>query len=110
MTLSGPPLRSASSMSRSAAAETSGISSASAMVSWLTGSDSPSEQSRYLSPACASRMMRVGSTGAPVSARMMSERCGWLCACSGVMRPSSTSVWTKVSSLEICVSSPSRIR
>ena len=39
---------------------------------------------------------------------MISERCGWLCASSAVMRPSSTSVWTKVSSLVIWASSPSR--
>ena len=48
-------------------------------------------------------MISVGSTSWPVSARMISERCGWLCASSAVIRPSSTRVWTKVSSLVICV-------
>ncbi|CFS35656.1 Uncharacterised protein [Mycobacterium tuberculosis] len=55
-------------------------------------------------------MVSVGSTSWPVNARMINERCGWLCASSGVIRPSSTSVWTNVSSLVICVSSPSRSR
>ena len=49
-------------------------------------------------------------TSVPVSARMMRDRWGWVCACSGVMRPSSTSVWTKVSSRVIWVSWPSRYR
>ncbi len=40
----------------------------------------------------------------PVSARMINDRCGCVCACSGVMRPSSTSDCTKVSSRVIWVS------
>ena len=42
----------------------------------------------------------------PVMARSSSERCGWVCASSSVIRPSSTSDWTNVSSLVICVSVP----
>ena len=38
----------------------------------------------------------------PVIARSISERCGCVCASSSVMRPSSISDWTNVSSLVIC--------
>ena len=110
VTLSGPPLRRASSISRSAVASGSGSLSASARVSSLTTPESPSEQSMYRSPARASRIERSGSTSWPLSARSSSERCGWLLASSGVMRPSSISVWTNVSSWVICDMTPSRTR
>jgi len=44
----------------------------------------------------------------PSSARVSSERCGWLLASSGLIRPSSTSICTYVSSLVIWANSPWR--
>jgi hypothetical protein len=44
----------------------------------------------------------------PVMARSSSERCGCVCASSSVMRPSSISDWTNVSSFVIWVSIWSR--
>ena len=108
--LSGPPDRSASSTSR--LADSAGVpsASASAIVSRDTGSDRPSEHSRYRSPLRTSRYFSVGSTGRPVRALRISDRCGCTDASSAVSDPSSTSDCTYVSSRVICVSSPSRSR
>ena len=108
--LSGPPDRRASCTNRSAASSTVPVESVSAMVSVLTGSDRPSEHSRYRSPTRASRMTAVGSTGSPVRALRMSERRGWVCASSAESSPRSTSDCTNVSSLVIWLSAPSRSR
>ena len=42
-------------------------------------------------------MARSGSASVlPCSARMISDRCGWLAAAAGLSRPSSTSDWISV--------------
>ena len=106
--LSGPPERSASSMSRCDA--TSGVPCprATAMVSGVTGSDRPSEHRRTRSPGWVLIISRCGSTGRPVYAFKISDFCGWLDTSAGLSLPSLTSDWTNVSSSVIWVSVPSR--
>ena len=76
--LSGPPPRIARSMSWATAWSRSVHRiRVSRRVSSLTTSDSPSEHSRYLSPALASLVNRSGSASVPLcSARITRERCG----------------------------------
>ncbi len=66
----------------------------SAMVSALTTPESPSEQIRYRSPGSTCRTEYSGSMSRPSRARVSNERWGWLLASSGLIRPSSTSIWT----------------
>ena len=95
VTLSGPPPRSASWTSRSTQAAGSGYSrSVCPIVSALTTPDRPSLQIRYRSPGSAWRTEYSGSMSRPSSARVSSERCGWLLASSALIRPSSTSICT----------------
>ncbi len=106
--LSGPPPRMASSTSCRTASSGSGtVARVRCSVSSLTTPDSPSEHSRYRSPACASSIDRSGSASeVPSRARSSSDRCGWVAASSGLIRPSSTSDWTRVWSWVICWNSP----
>ena len=110
--LSGPPPLMASSTScRTTSFRSSTLASVRCRVSSLTTPDSPSEQSRYRSPSLASRSDRSGSTSArPSRARSSMDRCGWVATSSGLIRPSSTSVWTSVWSCVIWWNSPSRSR
>ena len=71
----------------------------------------PSEQIRKTSPACASMVNDSTSTSGSVpTARVITERCGWVSASSGESLPlfsnSLTSEWSSVS----CSIAPSRSR
>ena len=72
---------------------------------------SPSEQSRKTSPGCGGDVnVSTSTSGSVPSARVITERCGWISASSGesspLRRSSPTSEWSSVS----CSSSPSRTR
>ncbi len=96
--LSGPPARLARSTSWMTASSGSAMPArARCRVCSVTTSDRPSEHSRYLSPASASRIDRSGSASVRLSsARRISERCGCVAASSALIRPSSRRDWTRV--------------
>ena len=48
-------------------------------------------------PACVFAASRLGAIVVPVNARMISDRCGWVWACSAVMRPSIACPFRRVS-------------
>jgi hypothetical protein len=102
--LSSPPPRLAFAISRRAASSRSSRPSSSVLA--ISSSPSivvrPSEQSRKTSPASAGTLKASTSTSGSVpSARVITERCGWLSASSADSLPlrtsSATSEWSSVS-------------
>ena len=101
--LSSPPPRLAPrTSSRTASSTDAAASTVPAITSSGTIVVRPSEQRRKTSPGAASTTIVSTSTrGSVPSARVMTDRCGWASASSGVSRPlrmrSPTSEWSSVS-------------
>ena len=111
--LSSPPLRFAvSTSSRAAASRLSRrCSTTSRITSFSTMDVKPSEQMRKRSPTWGSTVnVSTSTSGSVPSARVITERCGWISASSGESLPlrtsSATSEWSSVS----CSMPWSRIR